>query len=112
VAARLGPGSLSLLSLSGAPTREIAGVPDDLSVGSFSGDGQSLFLVRSSVSFPCEFQRLDLASGRLTPWKRMAPADATGISQCAWMNLSADGQSYAYGYFRSFADLVLAEGLR
>jgi len=112
VASRFTPGVVTLLPTGGGPSREIAGVPDDLVVGSFNGDGRWLYLVRTSVSFPCEVHRLELATGRVEPWKRVAPADATGISQCAWMNLSADGHSYAYGYFRSFADLVLAEGLR
>jgi hypothetical protein len=111
VAARFAIDTVTLLPTDGGAEREIAGVPDDLAVGSFSGDGRWLFMIRMSVSFPCEVHRLELATGRVEPWKRVAPADATGISQCAWMNLSADGQSYAYGYFRSFADLVLAEGL-
>ena len=85
---------------------------DDLAVGSFSADGKSLFLVRTSVAFPCEVHRLDLARGRLSLFKRVAPADPTGISQCSWMNLSPDGESYAYAFYRSYADLMLAEGLK
>ncbi|HVQ29625.1 MAG TPA: hypothetical protein VMV21_08610, partial [Vicinamibacteria bacterium] len=112
VAVRSSPGSVSLLPIDGGTPREIPGVADDLSVGSFSGDGKSLFLVRTSVAFPCEVHRLDLSRGQTTLFKRVAPADPTGISECSWMNLSTDGESYAYAFHRSYADLILAEGLR
>jgi dipeptidyl aminopeptidase/acylaminoacyl peptidase len=111
VATSFKPGTVTLLPVDKGEVREIANLPTDLVVGSWNGD-RGLFLVRSSVSFPCEVHRLDLVSGKVEPWKSVAPADATGISQCAWMNLSADGKSYAYGYFRSLADVILAEGLR
>jgi hypothetical protein len=64
------------------------------------------------VSVPCEVHRLDLATERVARWLQVAPADVTGISQCAWMNLSADGRSYAYAYFQALGDLFLAEGLK
>jgi eukaryotic-like serine/threonine-protein kinase len=112
VATSFKPGTVTLLPVDKGEVGEIANLPADLVVGSWSGDRRGLFMMRSSVNFPCEVHRLDLATSKIELWKRVAPADATGISQCAWMNLSADGQSYAYGYFRSLADVVLAEGLR
>ncbi|HEY6553127.1 MAG TPA: protein kinase [Vicinamibacteria bacterium] len=112
VAARIAPDTITLLPIDGGPGREIRGVPDDLAVGRWSGDGRGLFLVRTSISVPCEVQRLDLESGDRQPWMRVAPADATGVVQCAWMNLSADGRTYAYGYFKASGDLFLAEGLQ
>ena len=112
VATRLLPGAITLLPLEGGPCREIRGVPDDLAVGSFSRDGQGLFLVRTSISVPCEVRRLDLKSERIEPWMKVAPSDATGVNQCAWMNLALDGRIYAYGYFEASGDLFLAEGLQ
>jgi eukaryotic-like serine/threonine-protein kinase len=111
VATRIVPGAITLLPLDGGPGREVGGVRDDLAVGSFSGDGLGLFLVRTSISVPCEVQRLDLRSERLEPWMKVAPSDPTGVNQCAWMNLGSDGRTYAYGYFKASGDLFLAEGL-
>jgi hypothetical protein len=112
VAARIVPGAITLLPIAGGAGREIRGVPDDLAVGRFSGDGQSLFLVRTSISVPCEVERLDLRGERVEPWMRVAPSELSGVSQCRWMNLSSDGRSYAYGYFKATGDLFLAEGLQ
>jgi hypothetical protein len=112
VAARTAPGVVSLLSTGEEPVREIRGIPDDFVVGSFGGDGRSLFLVRTSATFPCEVHRFDLVTETLEPWMRVSPSDATGISQCAWMNLAADGKTYAYGYFQALGDLFVAEGFR
>jgi hypothetical protein len=81
-------------------------------VGSYSGDGKGIFLVRTRVSVPCVVERLDLATGKVEPWLTAAPSDLTGITQCQWMNLSADGRSYAYAYFQALGDLLLAEGLK
>ena len=110
VAARIEPGAITLLPIEGGEGRPLRGIPDDLVVGSFSGDGHSLFLVRTSLSVPCEVHRLDLRREQVEPWMKVAPTDATGVSQCSWMNLAADGRTYAYGYFQASGDLFLAEG--
>ncbi len=112
VAARIVPGAIALLPIDGGPQRDLRSVPDDFAIGTFSGDGQGLFLVRTSVSVPCEVSRLDLRSERIEPWMKVAPADATGVSRCAWMNIASDGRTYAYGYFQASGDLFLAEGLQ
>jgi hypothetical protein len=110
VAARVEPGAITLLPIRDGEKRSVRGIPDDLAVGSFSADGQGLFLVRTSVSVPCEVQRLDLRRDRVEPWMKVAPSDSTGVSRCAWMNLAANGRTYAYGYFQASGDLFLAEG--
>jgi len=112
VATRIIPGTITLLPIAGGPARELRGVSDELVVGSYSSDGTGLYLVRTSMSVPCEVSRLDLRSERIEPWIKVSPADATGVSRCAWMNLATDGRTYAYGYFQALGDLFLAEGLR
>jgi dipeptidyl aminopeptidase/acylaminoacyl peptidase len=112
VATRLAADSVDLLPLDGGSPRSLSGIAPDFAVGSYAGDGQSLFLIRTSVTVPCEVHRLELATGKITPWLRVSPSEITGINQCSWMNLSADGHSYAYAYFQSLGDLFLAEGLK
>jgi tRNA A-37 threonylcarbamoyl transferase component Bud32 len=111
VAARNALGEINLLPLDGGPGRVFHGIADDLAVGAWSSDGQGLFLVRTSVSVPCEVVRFDLRKERIDPWLRVSPSDATGVNRCEWMNLAADGRTYAYGYFQAAGDLFLAEGL-
>jgi hypothetical protein len=112
VAARIVPGVITFLPIAGGVGRAIRQVPDDLAVGSFSGDGRSLFLVNLGVSLPCEVHRLDLRSEKVEPWMKVSPSDSSGVSQCRWMNLASDGRTYAYGYFKASGDLFLAEGLK
>jgi hypothetical protein len=107
----LDPGTLSLVPLEGGEIRTIRGIPSDLWVGRFSGEGRSIFL-GNMRSMPCQIHRLNLATERLDLWKQVTPLDMTGLASCGGVLPSADGSSYAYTYQRLITDLVVAEGLR
>ncbi len=77
-----------------------------------SGDGRFLFLSREPVGMPYRVDRLELATGRLIPWKALRPDDLTGATHIVALALAADGDAYAYTYGRYFQDLYLVEGLR
>jgi hypothetical protein len=111
LAAKTWSGTVRIVPLAGGPSREIRVADANLSVGRWGDDRRSLFLVRHG-SWPCEIHRLDLATGKVELWKRVAPPDPTGIVQCGGLLPSADGRSYAYTANRSLASLVVAEGLR
>jgi hypothetical protein len=76
-----------------------------------SGDGRFLFVGRGST-VPCQVDRLELASGRMTPWRSLQPDDLTGVPALGPLAITADGEAYAYTYGRFFQDLYLLEGLR
>jgi hypothetical protein len=66
--------------------------------------------VRTSADVPLRVFRLELATGRLEPWKEFSIADiGTGV---VGVLPAPDGQSYVYGYTRYFSDLFIAEGLK
>jgi len=111
VALSLAPGTISVVPIDGGDAREIRGLPGNLGVSRWSGDGRSLFLV-TSANWPCQLHRLDLASERVELWRQATPADATGMIQCSSILPSEDGQSYAYTYNRSLTDIIVAEGLK
>ena len=111
VALSLAPRTVSIVPIAGGDTREIRGLPENLTVGRWSGDGRSLFLLRPH-NWPCQVHRLDLATEQVELWRQIAPSDPTGIIHCAWILPSEDGRSHAYSYWRSLTDIVLAEGLR
>ena len=76
-----------------------------------SGDGRFMF-VGPGWGMPYRVDRLELATGRLTPWKTLRPEDATGVTFMADVRLTPDGEAYAYTYERDLHDLYLIEGLR
>jgi hypothetical protein len=75
-----------------------------------SGDGRFVFVGRGGT--PYLIERLEIASGRSTPWKVLRPDDLTGATQVFAPALAADGGAYAYTYGRYLQDLFLVEGLR
>jgi len=77
----------------------------------WSADGKSLYIYRPG-EFPAKVVLLDLATGKRTPWRSLAPADPAGVSQIGPILITPDGKSYIYGYHRTLSDLYLVEGLK
>jgi hypothetical protein len=75
-----------------------------------SGDGRFLFV--SEGIAPGRTARIELATGRRTPWKVLFPGDPAGVAHIREIRFTPDGESYAYGYGRYLNDLYLVEGLR
>lgn len=75
-----------------------------------SGDGRFLFV--SEGIAPGRTARIDLVTGRRTPWKVLVPDDPAGVAHIRAIRLTPDGEGYAYGYGRYLNDLYLVEGLR
>ncbi len=76
----------------------------------FDATGQFLY-VASRVEGIRRVERLELDSGKRTPWRTLDPPDPTGVVYSGDPAVSADGSSVAYSYFRHVADLYLAEGI-
>jgi hypothetical protein len=99
----------------GALDREARAIPEarieqDESVAQWSADDRFLYVVREEA--PAQVDRLEIATGKRTPWKRLMPEDAAGIISIAQVRISRDGEAYAYGYLRVLAsDLYLIEGV-
>lgn len=77
----------------------------------FSSDGHSIFLYRTG-EIPAKVYRLELASGKKSVWKEIAPLDPTGIRTIGPVLMTPDGKTYVYGFHRTVGDLYLVEGLR
>jgi hypothetical protein len=109
VAARFAPEAVTLVPLDGGPAREVEGVSPTLWLTSFNSEDGSLFLFEPQT---CELETLDLASGRVRFFRKVGPADRTGLVNCSRVVPSSDGRAYASTYTRVQADVILAEGLR
>jgi len=100
-----------LYFVSGGEPKLIAGMePGDLPVN-FSSDGHSLYLYHTG-EIPAKVYRVELATGKKSVWKEIAPLDPTGISTIAPVLMTPDGTSYVYGFHRTVGDLYLVEGLK
>jgi serine/threonine protein kinase/Tol biopolymer transport system component len=110
--AGVGPdGNAYLYSLTGGPTKTVPGfLPSEQPI-EWSADGKALYVYRPG-EFPAKAYQLDLATGKRTLWRSLAPADPAGVSQIGPIVMTPDGASYIYGYHRTLSDLYLVEGLK
>ena len=100
-----------LFSTSGGDPRVVKGLdPGDIPIN-FSQDGRTIYLYRTG-EVPAKVYRLDLASGKKTVWKQIAPLDPTGVSTIGPILMTPDGTTYVYGFHRTLGDLYLVEGLK
>jgi eukaryotic-like serine/threonine-protein kinase len=103
---------LFLLPLDGGDLVEIRGSePGDWPIR-WSTDGGFLYVRNRGTELPARLFRIEVASGRRTPWKELAPADAAGVVEIRGICLSDDLQSYVYSFRRMLTDLYLVEGVR
>ena len=72
-------------------------------------DGTALFVGGDSVPIP--IVRLDLATGRRTPWLTIAPSDSAGVRFAA-ATITPNGKSWALSTAKLLTDLYVVDGLR
>ena len=99
-----------LVPAEGGPARPLPGSIDGDGVVRWSSDGASVFVGHGDV--PTDVFRLDMATGKRTLWKTLAPADLAGVYDIGPIEMTSDGKAYAYGYGRLLSDLYIAEGLK
>jgi Tol biopolymer transport system component len=75
----------------------------------WSADGRGLFVRTGSL--PARVFRLDVASGRRTLLKEIAPDDPTGVPAVATVLPTPDGAAWAYHYMRLLSELYVVEAL-
>ena len=74
-------------------------------------DDGSIYVHRPR-ELPVRLERLDLRSGRRTPFLELLPADLAGIEQVGPVFVGKDGKVILYGYVRNLSELYVAEGLK
>ena len=100
-----------LFSSTGADPRIVNGMePGDIPIN-WSQDARSIYLYRTG-EVPAKVYRLELATGKKTVWKQIAPLDPTGVSTIGPILMTPDGKTYVYGFHRTLGDLYLVEGLK
>jgi hypothetical protein len=57
--------------------------------------------------------RVEIATGRRTVWKTLAPADPIGVEDHRERTvITPDARSYCYSYLRRLGDLFVVTGLQ
>jgi hypothetical protein len=108
-------GDILILPLEGGEPRRIAGTAMGLDgqacpVG-WTSDGRHLFIHRFG-DVPAKAQKLDLATGRLEPWRELTLEDPAGLIRINPVRVAPDGRSWAYTYGRVLSNLYVVEGLK
>ena len=100
-----------LFSPKGGDPRPVNGmVAGDIPIN-FTQDGHAIYFYRSG-EIPAKVYRLELASGKKSVWKQIAPLDPTGVSTIGPILMTPDGKTYVYGFQRTLGDLYSVEGLK
>jgi eukaryotic-like serine/threonine-protein kinase len=110
-----GPGSkVFLYPVSGGPAHPVPGVEPADQLIRWDADGKTVYLTRAEDSVSVSIYRFDPASGRRELWKKLGPADPTGINSRTWdkVLLTPDGKVYAYDYMRDLSELYVVDGLK
>jgi eukaryotic-like serine/threonine-protein kinase len=74
-------------------------------------DGRGLYLF-DREGLPARIFVLDLATGRKTLWREIAPSDPADVARIRNIRIRPDGRAYAYSFVRSLSELYLVEGLQ
>jgi Tol biopolymer transport system component len=107
----LNSAGLQIYSTDGAPPRKVPGFePDDVAIR-WADDGRSLFVFKRN-ELPARVFRLDVGTGKRTPWIELMPSDPAGVTRIPTIVMSPDGRTYAYNFERDLSDLYLVRGLR
>jgi len=68
--------------------------------------------LRRANDSSAQLSRVDVATGRLTPWKKLQPSDPLGVNSITGVVLADDWESYVYSYRRVLSELFVVEGWR
>jgi hypothetical protein len=101
--------------VAGGVPRPIPALGPDEQVFGWTGDGKGLYFVTSTPedAWPRKIYVVDLATGKKSFWKGVAPSDPTGVGGIGPVpQIAADGKSYVYSYSRQQSELEVIEGLK
>jgi Tol biopolymer transport system component len=108
-------GNILIVPLAGGPPRRIPSPTNGLDAGmgpiGWTADGQRLFIYRAG-EVPTRIQTLDLATGRIDPWKQLTLEDLAGVVRIDPVAIAPDGRSWAFSYVRVLSNLYVVEGLK
>jgi dipeptidyl aminopeptidase/acylaminoacyl peptidase len=104
-----GSGAVMRWPIEGGSPLPVPGLGEEEVPLAFTADGRGIFVAGRGVPIPIE--RLDLETGKRTPWMTVAPADQAGL-RFAVAAITPDGRHWALSTSRLHTDLYVVEGMR
>jgi hypothetical protein len=98
-----------LLYFDGRPPHRLDIAPSDALI-QFIDERRAL--VRNGAATPARLSELDLATGRQTPWRELAPPDNRGDVHVFKIQVTRDRQAFAYQVIQDLRDIYLITGLK
>ena len=100
----------AIYSVDGGPSTPLTGTGESDHVIGFDDTGQAVYV--ASGNREKKIDRMDLATGKRTFFREVAPTDPTGVGEISALQLTPDGRCYCYSFMRSLSRLYVIEGLR
>ena len=106
-------GRFYVLSMDGTKATPLGATHSGDRLVQWSQDGRTLY-VRSAGDESVDIDRIDLATGRREPWKRIVPRDRVGLIgvDVQAVCMTRDGKTVAYTYWKALHDLYFTRGLQ
>jgi eukaryotic-like serine/threonine-protein kinase len=109
VLARGPEGTYSVYPIAGGAARPVSGLSEEDVIAQWSADGRSVLAYRRA-EIPCRLEHVDLATGKRTLFKELAPADRAGLLSMREVVVTDDLRSYAYTAYYQVSSLFVSEG--
>jgi serine/threonine protein kinase len=103
-------GRLALFPIDGSASRLVPGINPGQRFVQWSEDGKSIYVRGDSM--PISVSKVDLSTGKQSPFLHLMPADPSGVAGVNSVVLSRNGKTYAYNYRRLLSELMVVEGLK
>ncbi len=111
VAVAMDDGDLLFCPIAGGEPRRLATSPRGLVPVAWIDQGRQLLaFARSGPG--ADVVRLDPATGRSVPVRRLGPSDGAGVIGIPTVRVTPDGRTWAWSYARNLSELYIAEGLK
>ena len=101
-------------SLEKGDSQPIKGLESKERAFAWTADAKELYISPAGGvgTLPRRVSLLEPVSGRRRPWKTLAPADITGVTNISFPAITPDGRGYAYTFNRKLGDLYVIRGLK
>lgn len=109
VLARGPEGKYSVYPIMGGEPRPVSGLTEADVLAQWSADGRSALAYRRA-EIPYRLELVDLAGGNRRLFKKLAPADRTGLLSRRGIFVTGDLRSYAYTAYYQMSSLFVSEG--
>jgi eukaryotic-like serine/threonine-protein kinase len=100
---------LALFPLDGGPARPIPVDPGYM-LAQWSRDSKAVYVFRQG-EVPLKIERLDIATGKMTPVRDLVPADVGGVVSIGPVITNLDASEFAYSYYQTLSVLYVISGL-